>query len=73
MSDQQTLTSKKKILRVPIVCYKIGMSRAWLYAAIKSGEFPPPLQLSSRSIGWEESLVDSWIDSRLPKEVNNVR
>jgi len=35
----------KKILRLRQVCEKTGMSRAWIYGAIKSGSFPAPLRL----------------------------
>jgi prophage regulatory protein len=61
----------KKILRIRQVCEKTGMSRAWIYGAIKSGGFPAPLRLGIRSIGWEEQGIDGWISSRIPKEVNN--
>jgi prophage regulatory protein len=61
----------RKILRIRQVCEKTGMSRAWIYGAIKSGSFPAPLRLGIRSIGWEEQGIDGWISSRIPKEVNN--
>ncbi|MBV5329674.1 MAG: AlpA family phage regulatory protein [Chlorobium sp.] len=61
----------KKILRIRQVCEKTGMSRAWIYGAIKSGCFPVPLRLGIRSIGWEEQGIDGWISSRIPKEGSN--
>jgi prophage regulatory protein len=64
-------TPPKRILRIRQVCEKTGMSRAWIYRAIKSGGFPAPLRLSIRSIGWEEKMVDSWISTRICREVNN--
>jgi prophage regulatory protein len=61
----------KKILRMRQVCEKTGMSRAWIYGAIKSGNFPISRKLSRRAIGWEEQEIDDWITSRIYQEVKN--
>jgi prophage regulatory protein len=70
MHNAQSATPNK-ILRIRQVCEKTGMSRAWIYGAIKSGCFPAPLRLGIRSVGWEEQGIDGWISSRISKEVNN--
>lgn len=43
---------------------KMPRSRSWLFAKIRSGDFPKPLDLGGRGPNlWEESVVDSWLDS----------
>ncbi len=55
----------QNIIRLPQVIKKIGLSRSTTYALIKSGEFPQKIQLSSRSIGFLESDIDSWINDKV--------
>ena len=38
------------ILRLPQVKIRTGLSRSSIYAAVKSGEFPAPVSLGSRSL-----------------------
>ena len=53
-----------KLLRVPAVLARIGISRSTLYQWIKDGTFPPAVNLGARSVGWFESDVDEWIKAR---------
>jgi prophage regulatory protein len=57
----------EQILRLPQVVVKTGMSRSWIYQAIAHGNFPVPVALGARAVGWERSSVDAWIASRKPK------
>jgi prophage regulatory protein len=51
-----------RILRLPAVIARTGMSRATIYR--RAGiDFPKPVRLTSRSIGWRESEVDAWISN----------
>lgn len=43
---------------------KLNISRATLWRKVRSGEFPPPVQISIGRKGWKESDVAEWIDSR---------
>ena len=54
-----------RILRLKDVVDRIGLSKPTIYRMIKKDEFPKPLQLTKRSIGWNESDIDNWIESRL--------
>ena len=40
------------ILRMPEVTKRTGLSRSSLYAHMQRGEFPRPLNISHRSVGW---------------------
>ena len=55
-----------RILNIKKVCDKTGLSRATIYRMVERREFPPPIQISRRRIGWLESEVDEWISRLLP-------
>jgi prophage regulatory protein len=52
------------ILRLPQVLAAVGMSRAWVYKAIRLEEFPAPVRLGKSSVGWLDIEVDAWLKSR---------
>jgi prophage regulatory protein len=54
-----------KILRLPDVLNLIGVSRSWLYKQIGTGDFPSPISLGSRSVGWLEAEIEAWIQERI--------
>ena len=55
-----------KILRLRAVIEKTGLSKSTIYDAIESGNFPKPVRLSIRTVGWIESDIEEWISSRKP-------
>jgi len=55
----------KTISRLPKVIQKTGLSRSTIYALLSRGEFPKPIKLSPRTIGWLESDIDAWLDARI--------
>lgn len=56
---------RNKILRIRSVQEFTGISRSSIYEKISQGEFPKPISLGSRSVGWLESDVQAWIDYRI--------
>jgi prophage regulatory protein len=56
----------EQIIRLPDVKARTGLSRSSIYAAISRGEFPSPLSLGARAVGWRLSDIEHWIDSRRP-------
>lgn len=42
-----------------------SLSRSFIYAAIAAGTFPPQIRLGQRSVGWLESEVTAWINTRV--------
>lgn len=52
------------ILRLPRVIERTGKCRTAIYAGIKNGTFPPPISLGERAVGWLESEINDWIESR---------
>lgn len=59
------------ILRLPSVSSRVGYSRSSIYNFIASGEFPKPIRLGPRAIGWLESDIDRWIASRVEASGNS--
>lgn len=54
-----------KILRLPAVKAKTGLSRSTIYARISQGTFPTALNLGPNTVGWLEAEVDAWIDKQI--------
>ena len=55
----------ERILRRPAVESRTGLSRSSIYLKISEGTFPKPVSLGARAIGWLESEVDEWLESRI--------
>ena len=49
------------ILRLPQVKARTGLSRSTIYLRISKGNFPKPISLGGRAVGWVESEVDDWL------------
>lgn len=61
---QTPTNTPDRILRLPDVKSRTGLSRSSIYAFIKAGKFPQHIALGERSVGWFESEIDSWVASR---------
>ena len=56
---------KPSILRLKDVMQRIGLSRSTIYQRVSEGNFPKPISLGDRAIGWLESEVDGWLHRRI--------
>jgi prophage regulatory protein len=54
----------ERILRRPEVEARTGLSRSTLYAMMAEGEFPKPLLLGKRAVGWPEAAISAWLETR---------
>lgn len=52
------------VLRLPGVKAKTGLGRTSIYGMMKTGDFPAPISLGARAVGWLSSDIDAWIQSR---------
>ena len=59
------------ILRLPQVKSRTGIGRTSIYNGVAAGTFPVPVKLGARSVGWLESAINDWIDSRQPAAGTN--
>ena len=53
-----------RILRRAEVERATGLSRATIYAHVAAGTFPPPVKITTKSVGWRESAIRAWLASR---------
>mgnify|MGYP003632359562 FL=1 len=51
---------------------RTGLARSTIYLKISNHEFPKPINLGPRAVGWLESDIDDWIDSQV-KSTNTVK
>jgi prophage regulatory protein len=51
----------RKILRLPVVLDRTGLSRSTVYLRVTEGRFPRPVSLGARAVGWIETEVEEWI------------
>ena len=50
----------KKIYRLPDVIYMTGLSRSSIYLRVSTDEFPKPVKIGRRAIGWPEESIIAW-------------
>lgn len=55
----------RSILRLPAVKSRTGLSCSTIYDKISKGEFPKPISLGARSVGWVSDDIDAWVQSRI--------
>lgn len=61
---QVAVPSHDPILRMAGVEQLVGLSRTAIYRLRRQGDFPRPIPLAGRTIGWRESDLRAWIQSR---------
>ena len=54
-----------RILRLPEVKSRTGLSRRAIYLRMNRGQFPESVPLGGRAIGWIEEEVNAWIEDRI--------
>jgi prophage regulatory protein len=65
MKEQTTIP--RRILRIRTVRERTGLSRSTIHMMEAAGDFPRRVTLGSRSVGWYEDEVTTWIESRQRK------
>ena len=65
----------RKILRLPIVLDRTGLSRSTVYQRVTEGKFPQPVSLGARAVGWIETEVEEWIARQIEasREIRSQR
>ena len=44
---------------------KTGLGRSAIYKLMAKGQFPRPIKLTEKAVGWQTSAIDAWILSRI--------
>ena len=53
------------ILRIRDVIAQTGLKRRTVYNLVSRGDFPRPIQLTSRAVGWLDTDVSNWLNDRV--------
>jgi prophage regulatory protein len=54
----------ERLLRLPEVCDRTGLSRATLYRLEKRGTFPARVRVTDCAVRWPERAIIGWIEGR---------
>lgn len=49
-----------KILRRTEIEEQLGLARSTIYQMVADGEFPKPVKLGRRAVGWRAEEVENW-------------
>jgi prophage regulatory protein len=55
----------RRILRLPQVVEATGETRSTIYKRIAEGEFPKPVRLGMKSVGWVEEEIAAYNEARI--------
>lgn len=64
-AQHRDLQEGAAILRRRDVEARTGLSRSTLYELVARGEFPRPVRLTARAVGWIELEVSAWVNARV--------
>lgn len=57
-------TISLSLLRLPAVEAKVGLKRSAIYRLMAENDFPKPIRLPPRAVGWIAAEIDAWIAVR---------
>ena len=55
---------RHRVIRLSEVVKITSLSRSTIYLYMSRGDFPRPLRIGRRTVGWRYSHVHDWIESR---------
>ena len=61
-----------KILRLPAVSARTGLSRSTIYQRVAEGRFPKPVNLGARAVGWLENEIDDYLTALVERSRSNA-
>ena len=62
----------ERILRRSEVERLTGLSRSTIYLLMTKGQFPRPVKLSERAVGWRACDIDAWLQERIEESVRRA-
>ena len=58
-------TTTHRIIRLPEVISKTGLSRSTIYLRVSRNGFPKPVNLGGRAVGWVEAEIQEWLNLQI--------
>jgi prophage regulatory protein len=62
-------TPNRRLLRLPEVKQKVGLSRTAIYRLIAEGQFPRQVCIGPRTVAWCQDALEAWIEQRIQGEL----
>lgn len=53
------------LLRLAETLRRTGLSRSSMYELIATNDFPSPVRINRRTVGWPEHEIEQWIADRI--------
>jgi prophage regulatory protein len=63
----------RRLLRLPEVKDKVGLSRTAIYKLIAEGQFPRQVCIGPRTVAWCQDDLEAWIEQRIRADEHAVR
>ncbi len=57
----------KELWRLPKVLETTGIKKSTLYIQVANGEFPKPVSITRRTVAWDSSKVQAWINAKIQR------
>lgn len=65
-----TTTTPLRLIKLPEVMDRTGLSRSTIYQMLDLGTFPKPCKLNERVNGWVDRELNEWIEARIAERDN---
>jgi prophage regulatory protein len=62
---QSSTIQGERLLRLPRVLERVGVSRSTAWLWIRQGRFPKPVKIGPNISAWRESEIEQWIAERI--------
>ncbi|MDE2430660.1 MAG: AlpA family transcriptional regulator [Burkholderiales bacterium] len=80
MSDSKSSPTNLRVMRIPDVCNKCGLSKSTVWGKLNpnciqyDSAFPKPFKLgaTARAVGWLASEVDAWLEQQASQRIDVV-
>lgn len=66
-SEPERASAPLRILRLPEVCHRTGLSRAMIYRLQAARRFPQSVRITAYAVGWVEEEVHAWLLQRIAR------
>jgi prophage regulatory protein len=60
-----------KLIRLPEVMDRVGLSRSTIYMYIQQGRFSKNIKLGTRTVAWNSEEIDDWIQEKIDQSRSN--
>ena len=62
----------KQIYRFPEVMKLTGLSHSSIYLAVSKDEFPKPIKIGRRAVGWHQNVIEEWMQKLMERNNENT-